>query len=71
MANGLGSRHRARVSIKSTQNTPKQDEDTMACSMLVDKDMEVPGVTSAAASSETSQETIPKKKISRLLSLIL
>lgn len=67
MANGLGSRHRAaRVSIKSIQHTPKQDEDTTACSMVIDKDMENLAVTSVAASNEISQDATPKKKISRL-----
>lgn len=64
MANGLGSRHRARVSIKSSQLTPKQ-EDTTASSMVVDKD-EVLGVTSIAVSDEISQDVKFKKIISRL-----
>lgn len=66
MANGLGSRHRARVSIKSSQLTTKQDEDTGGSSMVVYKDMEVLGVTSLAESNEISQGAISKKKISRL-----
>ncbi|KAH6803376.1 Homeodomain-like/winged-helix DNA-binding family protein [Perilla frutescens var. frutescens] len=72
MANGLGSRHRARGSSKSNQLTAKQDEDTTACSMVVDKDTEVLGVTSlATTSNETSQDTSSKKKISRLDDVIL
>lgn len=65
MANGLGSRHRARVSIKSSQLTPKQDEDTTASSMVVDKG-EVLGATSIAVSNEISQDVKFKKNISRL-----
>ncbi|XP_047956855.1 telomere repeat-binding factor 2-like [Salvia hispanica] len=69
MANGLGSRHRARVSIKSSQLTPKQ-EDTTASSMVVDKD-EVLGVTSIAVSDEISQDVKFKKIISRMDDVIL
>ncbi|KAL1537075.1 telomere repeat-binding factor 2-like [Salvia divinorum] len=71
MANGLGSRHRARVSIKSSQLTPKQEEDTTASSMEVDKDMEVLNVTSVAASNEISQNAVFKKNISRMDDVIL
>ncbi|XP_057784443.1 telomere repeat-binding factor 2-like isoform X3 [Salvia miltiorrhiza] len=71
MANGLGSRHRARVSIKSSQLITKQDEDTTSSSMVVYKDMEVLGITSLAASNEISQDAISKKKISRLDDVIL
>lgn len=66
MANGVGSRNRARVSVKSSQLIIKQDEDTATTSMVVDKDMEVIGVTSIAASNELSQDVIFKKNIPRL-----
>ncbi|XP_042021898.1 single myb histone 6-like [Salvia splendens] len=71
MANGLGSRHRARVSIKSSQLVIKQDEDTTTRSMVVHKDMEVIGVTSIAASNELSQDVIFKKNIPRMGDVIL
>ncbi|KAG6394719.1 hypothetical protein SASPL_145309 [Salvia splendens] len=70
MANGLGSRHRARVSIKGSQLTPKREEDTTTSSMVVDKD-EVLGVTSIAASNEISQDVKFKKNISRMDDVIL
>ncbi|KAG6394264.1 hypothetical protein SASPL_144847 [Salvia splendens] len=70
MANGLGSRHRARVSIKGSQLTPKREEDTTASSMVVDKD-EVLGVTSIAVSNEISQDVKFKKNISRMDDVIL
>ncbi|KAK4416342.1 Telomere repeat-binding factor 1 [Sesamum alatum] len=66
MANGLGSRHRARVAIKSNQLTAKQDEDTVVPSSMVDKDSEVINVTSLAASSEISHDSGSRKQISRL-----
>ncbi|KAI3451915.1 hypothetical protein Pfo_008580 [Paulownia fortunei] len=71
MANGLGSRHRARVSSKSNQLTAKQDEDTTVRSMMVEKDSEVLDVTSLAASTEKSQVTGSRRQISRLDDLIL
>ncbi|KAL1538495.1 single myb histone 6-like [Salvia divinorum] len=71
MAEGLGSRHRARVSVKSSQLIIKQEEDTTTSSMVVDKDMEVIGVTSIAASNEVSQDAIFKKNISRMGDVIL
>ncbi|XP_047957959.1 single myb histone 6-like [Salvia hispanica] len=71
MANGVGSRNRARVSVKSSQLIIKQDEDTATTSMVVDKDMEVIGVTSIAASNELSQDVIFKKNIPRMGDVIL
>lgn len=65
MANGSGSRHRAKTSSKSQQNTSKQDEDTAAGSMMVDKDSEVLDLTLPAESSEISQDAGSRKEIPR------
>lgn len=70
MANGLGSRHRARVPSKTNQLTSKHDEDTTACGMVVDNDTEVLGEPSLATSSEISQDASSKKKISRLEDMV-
>nr|AKV71973.1 single MYB histone protein [Rehmannia glutinosa] len=74
MTNGLGSRHRARVS-KSNQPTVKQDEDTSVRSVIVEKDSEVLDGSSLASSSDISQVAGSRKQISshdcRLDDLIL
>ncbi|XP_020554937.1 telomere repeat-binding factor 1 isoform X2 [Sesamum indicum] len=70
MANGLGSRHRARVASKSNQLTAKQDEDTIVPSSMVDKDSEIINVTSLGASSEISHDAGLRKQISRLDDII-
>ncbi|EYU44502.1 hypothetical protein ABFS82_08G058900 [Erythranthe guttata] len=73
MANGMGSRHRARVPSKSLQltTTPKQDEETAAGDAIVEKDSEVVDVTTLATSSETSQDAGSGKEISRLDDFIM
>lgn len=65
MANGLGSRNRARIATKSSQPSAKQDDD------MVEKDSDVHDGTSRASSSEMSQDAGLKKQIPRLDDLIL
>lgn len=59
MANGLGSRNRARVATKSNQLPAKHDDD------MVEKDSEVHEGTSHASSSEISQDLGSRKQIPR------
>ncbi|KAL2522494.1 Telomere repeat-binding factor 1 [Forsythia ovata] len=71
MANGLGSRHRAKVSHKSNQVTPKIDKDTMVPCTAVENDSEVLDVLPLSSSSETPPGDGSQKQISRLDDLIL
>ncbi|XP_022886005.1 single myb histone 5-like isoform X2 [Olea europaea var. sylvestris] len=71
MANGLGSRHRAKVSYKSNQVTPKIDKDAIVPSSTAENDSEVLDVIPFSSSSETPTDDGSQTRISRLDDLIL
>ncbi|XP_051127507.1 telomere repeat-binding factor 1 isoform X2 [Andrographis paniculata] len=73
MANGMGSRNRARVAVKSNPLlTNKQEDDaTVRDVIMAEKESDVVDGTSHASSSEVSQDAGSRKPISRLDDLIV
>ncbi|KAL6961339.1 hypothetical protein U1Q18_039108 [Sarracenia purpurea var. burkii] len=68
-ANGCGSRHRARVSLKNNQQIMKHDGRDLGTVGV--SDVEIVDAKPIAVSSGTSENGCPKKPISRLDNLIL
>ncbi|KAL3813696.1 hypothetical protein ACJIZ3_014964 [Penstemon smallii] len=66
LVNGLGSRNRARVSIRTKQTTPKHEEKVKIRTLVVKKNPEVRVITPLAASVKIPVNAVPKKQISRL-----
>ncbi|XP_073288927.1 single myb histone 1-like isoform X1 [Primulina huaijiensis] len=71
MANGMGSRHRVKVSHKSSQATNKHGGDAAVHEMVVEKDSEEVDLTHVAESIETSYDAGSERQDSRLNDLIL
>ncbi|KAL7236432.1 hypothetical protein ACSBR1_019668 [Camellia fascicularis] len=71
MANGWGSREKARLALKRMQPAPKQDENAMAPSTSVESDEEIDDVKPLAVSSGSLQIGVPKRSIIRLDNLIM
>ncbi|THG14555.1 hypothetical protein TEA_002587 [Camellia sinensis var. sinensis] len=71
MANGWGSREKARLALKRMQPAPKQDENPMAPSTSVESDEEIDDVKRLAVSSGSLQIGVPKRSIIRLDNLIM
>ncbi|KAA8536282.1 hypothetical protein F0562_028760 [Nyssa sinensis] len=71
MANGWGSREKARLALKRMQHVPKQDENSMALSTVVQSDEEIVDAKSLAVSSGSPRIGVPKRSIIRLDNLII
>ncbi|XP_059647893.1 telomere repeat-binding factor 1-like [Cornus florida] len=71
MANGWGSRDKARVALKRMQQVPKQDENSMALSTVVESDEEPVDAKPLAVSNVSAQSSVPKRSIIRLDNLIM
>ncbi|KAK9286867.1 hypothetical protein L1049_015273 [Liquidambar formosana] len=71
MANGWGSREKARLALKRMHQIPKQDENSLAISTVVQSDEEIVDAKPLAVSSVTTQVSGPKRSIIRLDNLIM
>ncbi|XP_073278241.1 single myb histone 1-like isoform X1 [Primulina huaijiensis] len=71
MANGTGSRHRVKISHKSSQATNKHGGDAVVHEMIIEKDSEEVDVTPVTESIETSYDAGSERQDSRLNDLIL
>ncbi|XP_022843786.1 single myb histone 1-like isoform X2 [Olea europaea var. sylvestris] len=71
MATGFGSRHRAKLSYKSNQVTPKIAKDPIVPSAAAENDLEMLDVMPLSSSIETPRDDGSQKQISRLDDLIL
>ncbi|KAL6964117.1 Telomere repeat-binding factor 1, partial [Sarracenia purpurea var. burkii] len=71
MANVCGFREKARLALKKTQPVSKQDENSMALSMVVQSDDEIVDVKPLASSSGFPQAGVPKRSIIRLDNLVM
>lgn len=71
MANGWGSREKARLALKRMQVTPKQDENPMALSTVVHSDEEIVDAKPIAVSNDTLQLTSSKRSFIRLDNLVM
>lgn len=71
MANGWGSREKARSSLKRRQPVPKQDENSMALSTVVQSDEEIVDVEPLAVCSGSPEIAVSKRSIIRLDNLIM
>ncbi|KAJ6790568.1 single myb histone 6-like [Iris pallida] len=70
-ANGWGSREKARIAFKKSQQNPKHEDNQMAITTVVEYDNEVVDVKPLAISSEAAQISTPKISESRLDDLII
>lgn len=66
MANGWGSREKARSSLKRRQPVSKQDENSMALSTVVQSDEEIVDVKPLAVCSGSPEIGVSKRSIIRL-----
>uniref|UniRef100_A0A5B7ANX7 MYB transcription factor n=1 Tax=Davidia involucrata TaxID=16924 RepID=A0A5B7ANX7_DAVIN len=71
MANGWGSREKARLALKRMQPVNKQDENSMALNTVVQSDEEIVDAKPLAVSSGSPQTGVPKRSIIRLDNLIM
>ncbi|XP_058190470.1 telomere repeat-binding factor 1 isoform X1 [Rhododendron vialii] len=71
MANGWGSREKARSSLKRRQPVSKQDENSMALSSVVQSDEEIVDVKPLAVCSGSPEIGVSKRSIIRLDNLIM
>ncbi|KAF5937056.1 hypothetical protein HYC85_024562 [Camellia sinensis] len=71
MANGWGSREKARLALKRMRPAPKEDENAMALSTVVQSDEEIVDAKPLAVSSGSPQIGVPKRSIIRLDNLIM
>ncbi|GLT98118.1 hypothetical protein SLE2022_156380 [Rubroshorea leprosula] len=72
MANGWGSRDKARLAVKRTLTVPKQEDTTMGQSSRIPSDEEFADVKALAASSSAQPiPIVPKRSIVRLDNLII
>ncbi|KAE9447092.1 hypothetical protein C3L33_21014, partial [Rhododendron williamsianum] len=71
MANGWGSREKARSSLKRRQPVSKQDENSMALSTVVQSDEEIVDVKPLAVCSGSPEISVSKRSIIRLDNLIM
>ncbi|CAL5434150.1 unnamed protein product [Camellia sinensis] len=71
MANGWGSREKARLALKRMRPAPKEDENAMALSTVVQSDEEIVDAKPLAVSSGSPQIGAPKRSIIRLDNLIM
>ncbi|XP_041013745.1 telomere repeat-binding factor 1-like isoform X1 [Juglans microcarpa x Juglans regia] len=70
MANGWGSREKARLAVKRVAQVPKQDENSMALSTVVQNDEDFVDAKPLGVSNDTLQVPAPKRSIVRLDNLI-
>ncbi|XP_075674020.1 telomere repeat-binding factor 1-like isoform X1 [Castanea sativa] len=70
MANGWGSREKARLAVKRVPHISKQEENSMALGNVVQSDEEMMDTKPLSVSSETAQVATPKRSIVRLDNLI-
>ncbi|KAF5444297.1 hypothetical protein F2P56_036783 [Juglans regia] len=70
MANGWGSREKARLAVKRVPQVPKQDENSMALSTVVQSDEDFVDAKPLGVSNDTLQVPAPKRSIVRLDNLI-
>ncbi|ONH91956.1 hypothetical protein PRUPE_8G146200 [Prunus persica] len=70
MANGWGSREKAKTAVRRMHPVPKQEENSMALSTVVQSDEDVMDAKPIAFSSDTQQTSGPKRSIVRLDNLI-
>lgn len=66
MANGWGSREKARLALKRL-HAPKKDENTVAQSVAIQSEDELPEAKSVSLSSDVKQITGPKRSNVRLV----
>ncbi|KAA8545767.1 hypothetical protein F0562_020782 [Nyssa sinensis] len=71
MANGWGSREKARLALKRLHPGPKQDENSTAVNTVVQSDEEIVDAKPLTVSSGSPQIGIPKRSIIRLDNLIM
>ncbi|XP_073140478.1 telomere repeat-binding factor 1 [Henckelia pumila] len=71
MANGWGSRERARLALKRIQPAPKRGESSVALSIISQSDEEMPHPSPLAVSGASSPADGPKRAIMRLDNLII
>ncbi|XP_059653020.1 telomere repeat-binding factor 1-like [Cornus florida] len=71
MANGWGSREKARLALKRLHQAPKQEENHMALTKVVQSDEEIVDAKPLAVSSGSPQIGGPKRSIVRLDNLIM
>ncbi|KAF5448286.1 hypothetical protein F2P56_028839 [Juglans regia] len=70
MANGWGSRDKARLAVKRVPQVPKQDENSIALSTVVHSDEDIVDAKPLVDSNDTPKVPIPKRSIVRLDNLI-
>ncbi|KAL7002906.1 Telomere repeat-binding factor 1 [Sarracenia purpurea var. burkii] len=71
MANGWGSREKARLALKRMRPASKQDENPLALSTVDQSDEEIVDARPLAVSSGSPQTGVPKRSIIRLDNLIM
>ncbi|XP_057493102.1 telomere repeat-binding factor 1-like [Actinidia eriantha] len=71
MANGWGSREKARLALKRMQPISKQDENSIALSPVGQSDEEIVDVKPLAVSTGSPQIGVPKRSMIRLDNLIM
>ncbi|XP_052192618.1 telomere repeat-binding factor 1 isoform X2 [Diospyros lotus] len=71
MANGWGSREKARLALKRMQPLPKQDETPIAPGKVVQSDEEIADAKPLPAFGSAQQTGVPKRSIVRLDNLIM
>lgn len=70
MANGWGSREKARLAVKRVPQVPKQDENSMSLSSVGPSDEEIVDAKPLAVSNDMLQVASSKRSIVRLDILI-
>ncbi|XP_042981447.1 telomere repeat-binding factor 1 isoform X3 [Carya illinoinensis] len=70
MANGWGSRDKARLAVKRVPQVPKQDENSIALTTVVHSDEDIVDAKPLVDSNDTLKVPVPKRSIVRLDNLI-
>lgn len=66
MANGWGSREKARLAVKRVPQLPRQDDNSMSFGTVIQSDEEMADAKPLEGSNDVLQATIPKRSIVRL-----